>query len=247
MNECLFSIIVPMKNEEALIEQTLAHIRSALRHFYALHKHEPPSEVIVVDNNSTDSSRQRILPLLDDPAFHYHFFEHEGAAKARNHGASLANGKLLVFVDGDTMVPPETLVKIRALHFERSHNVGIFRLDSLEGGFLAYVWWTFWNQVRRLPISKAKAMPAFMFCTRSVFAEFGPFNEVYQIAEEWPITAGYYKHHRKHFIYDRSTIGLSSNRRMALQRFGYVKTLVKYGWAILHKSGRYHFKNTVRH
>ena len=46
--------------------------------------------------------------------------------------------------------------------------------------------WSFWNTVRLLPLPKAKAMPALMFCTASTFDALGPFDEEVAIGEEWP-------------------------------------------------------------
>jgi len=100
--------------------------------------------------------------------------------------------------------------------------------------------------VRRLPLARAKALPAFMFCTREVFDRFGPFDESVQIGEEWPILTGLYHHQPAHLIYDRSIAAITSNRRMTRQRYGYTKVFFKYIWAVLHHSGRNGYPDTFR-
>ena len=81
--------------------------------------------------------------------------------------------------------------------------------------------------MRRLPLPRAKAMPACMFCTREAFDEFGPFDERVAIGEEWPILAGLYRARPRRFVYDRAITALSSGRRMELQRFGYTRTFAR--------------------
>ena len=81
-------------------------------------------------------------------------------------------------------------------------------------------------------------MPAFMFCTREVFDELGPFDESVKIGEEWPILASVYRNRRPEFVYDRRLVVGSSSRRMAGRPFGYLRTFSKWVWAVLHVSGR---------
>jgi len=248
MNPVKFSIIIPAKNEEAMIVKTLKAVFDSILHYCtSLHEKQDIFEVILVDNNSTDKTREYAEIYNEYKIFQYLHLEKEGAARARNFGTKNSKGNILIFIDADTIIPLNAFVSIRHFQETKGFKVGIFKLNSLEGGMLANIWWFFWNQARRLPIPKAKALPAFMYCTRDVFAEFGPFNEDVHIAEEWPITAEYYRKHPRHFIYAKDVVALSSNRRMALQKFGYLKTFLKYVWAVLHKSGRKEFTNKIRH
>ena len=86
-----------------------------------------------------------------------------------------------------------------------------------------------------------------MFCTRTAFDLFGPFDERVRIGEEWPILAGVYRTRRSQFIYDRTLTALTSSRRMELQECGYLRTFAKYVWAVLHPSGRVAYTDQVRH
>jgi hypothetical protein len=148
--------------------------------------------------------------------------------------------------DADTHLPADGLIRIKDWCDRQGKEAGITRLAGLEGGWRAFVWWTFWEHVRRLPLAHAKAMPALMFCTAKVFDEFGPFDEKVAIGEEWPILASLYRQRRQRFVYDRSLTGLTSSRRMELQSFGYSRTFFKYVWAILHKPGRSKYTDRIR-
>lgn len=250
--EKLISVIVPARNEEALISLTIeAILRAAAEHpgkaLELPHLDETDIELIVVDNRSTDKT----------PTIVEHYVEHHGVRlyscangktpNARNLGARHARGRIFVFIDADTIIPLDGLRRIHSLCETCGYQAGIARLASLEPGLRAWCWWTFWEHVRRLPLAQAKAMPALMFCTRSVFLEFGPFDEQVVIGEEWPILAGLYRARPNRLAYDRSLTALSSSRRMELQRFGYSRTLLKYVWAILHTSGRIEYSDTHRH
>ncbi len=246
------SVIIPARNEEVLIVNTLKSVLKSAGYFVGLYNSFPdltdsPAEVIVVDNNSTDQTLFKVLSFSQSYGVKCISYNKIKAPCARNAGYKVSKGMVLVFIDADTIIPYNALETIWRYYTVNKFEAGIFRLASLEGGIKAKCWRTFWNHVRRLPLSKAKAMPAFMFCSRNVFKMFGPFDEHVEIAEEWPIISNFYRHYPEKFICDRTLTALSSNRRMELQRFGYIRTFLKYVWAILHQSGRLHFTDSIRH
>ena len=204
-------------------------------------------EVIVVDNASDDGTANALARHTAEGGVLMATCTPRGAARARNLGARLASGRALVFLDADTRLPPGALVRIAELVDEQGYEAGITRLGALDGGRRARCWWAFWNAVRRLPLPRAKAMPACMFCTREAFDEFGPFDERVAIGEEWPILAGLYRARPRRFVYDQAITALSSGRRMELQQFGYTRTFARYVWAILSFRGRVDYPDHVRH
>lgn len=235
------SVIIPAFNEAALIGETLASVRRAVS---AL----PPgmsAEVIVVDNGSSDATRSIALGVggmvrvVDCAA--------RGAARARNHGAFESRGDVLCFLDADTLLPERSLIEVLAAVREREVLAGIAPYCSRDGGVRSRLWWGFWNLVRCLPLPRAKAMPAFMFCTRAAFLEFGPFDERVAIGEEWPILAGVSARQPRRLAYLWSLRIPTSSRRMELVRFGYSRLFVKYVWAVLAFRGRVRYDDTIRH
>jgi glycosyltransferase involved in cell wall biosynthesis len=242
------SVIIPARNEAALIAQTVEAALAAVTCLETvLIASTPVAEVIVVDNQSSDGTGALVLPYTWSGQVRLISCRQLGSASARNTGARHAHGSILVFVDADTLIPPESLKRI--VHHCTVDRVlaGITRLAPREPGWRARLWWQFWSQIRRLPLARAKAMPALMFCTRETFEQFGPFNEQVSIGEEWPILASIYREHRSSFLYDWELVAHSSSRRMELQPFGYARTLFRYLWAILHHSGRVGYPDTVRH
>jgi glycosyltransferase involved in cell wall biosynthesis len=243
----IISVIIPARNEEALLASTLESVIRARAWFATSGDTQADVEILVVDNCSTDRTCDIVELYADSAGVRTATCVPRGAAHSRNVGAALASGQILIFLDADTHLPPEAISRIATLCWEHGYEAGISRLGALDGTWLARYWWAFWNAVRMLPLARAKAMPACMFCTRAAFAEFGPFDERVAIGEEWPILAGLYRARRDRLIYDRGTVALSSSRRMELQRFGYLRTFAKYIWAILCYRGRVHYHDGVRH
>jgi glycosyltransferase involved in cell wall biosynthesis len=242
------SVIIPARNEAVLIAQTVESVLVAVA---VLQQANPVEalhpEVLVVDNSSTDQTLAVLRPYQRAGRIRVVVCPDLGSARARNAGARQASGETLVFLDADTQMPPEALVGVYQHCTIGTKLAGITGLASAEDGIRARLWWWFWCQIRRLPIARAKAMPALMFCTRAAFATFGPFDETVSIGEEWPILAGVYRSHPQQFIYDRTIVARSSSRRMELQRFGYARTFGRYIWAVLHRSGRVGYSDRIRH
>jgi len=96
------SVIVPAYNEEANIAATVI---SLTRSRY------PWVEVIVVDDGSTDRTAQ-IVRSLHLPMVRLISQRNAGKPAALNAGIRAARGKLLVLVDGDTVVHPQTIYRL---------------------------------------------------------------------------------------------------------------------------------------
>lgn len=90
------SVIMPALNEGKYIKNTLDGLkRQTFRNF----------EVIVVDGGSTDNTRD-----LAKQAARVLLLRKKGAGRARNAGARVAKGEVLLFLDADT-VPSRNLLK----------------------------------------------------------------------------------------------------------------------------------------
>lgn len=122
MSTADFSIIVPSFNSEEFIARCLEHILK--------YCDQSRCEVIVVDDASTDQSPNIIENY---PVRLVKRDKNGGPAAARNTGAALATGKLLVFVDADVLIGPDTFEQISA-HFADGSEVdavtGLFSLDE---------------------------------------------------------------------------------------------------------------------
>ena len=90
------SIIIPAFNEEKYIEKTIQSIKKSSSKDY---------EIIVALDSCTDKTEDIVKKLN----VKYITLKSRKAAAARNAGAKLARGEILVFLDADTLIPKDLL------------------------------------------------------------------------------------------------------------------------------------------
>jgi glycosyltransferase involved in cell wall biosynthesis len=96
----LISVIIPTYNSGYWVAQA---VQSALAQTYTR------VEVIVVDDGSTDDTKERLAPW--GSRIRYVSQENGGPSKARNRGIKEAQGDLVAFLDADDFWLPEKLAK----------------------------------------------------------------------------------------------------------------------------------------
>jgi len=94
------SVIVPVRDGAAYLSETLPALRETL---------PPDAELIVSDDGSKDGSPEAALALRARVVRHG---TPTGPAAARNRGAGVAQGALLVFLDADVRVRSDTLERL---------------------------------------------------------------------------------------------------------------------------------------
>ncbi len=233
MTERRLSVVIPARNEQALIGEVLQAILASVARASGVSRSDlwlPDTsfEVIVSDDGSEDGTVAIVNGFADAVGVRILHCAGRTCAASRNLGAEASTGRVICFVDADTVVPEDAVDRILNHHENKRRCLVLYRLASREPGIRAWLWWSFWGMARRFPLARAKSMPAFMSCDRAHFERYGPFNERCAIAEEWPLTVGAYRHHRDRFLYDRSLTARTSSRRMDLQPFGYLRTYVKW-------------------
>jgi glycosyltransferase involved in cell wall biosynthesis len=252
MSETRLSFVVPARNEEALIGETLEAILLSVARAAGVFRHDlwlpdTPFEVIVADDGSEDDTAAIVEIFGDDAGVRLVRCAGRTCAAARNAGAAASSGRVLCFVDADTIVPEKAVDHILELHEDERRCLVLFRLASREPGIRAWLWWSFWGLARHVPLARAKSMPAFMSCDRAHFDSYGPFDEAWAIAEEWPLTVAAYRYHRERFLYDRTLTARTSSRRMELQPFGYLRTFLKWVFVVLFPWARTSLTDRIRH
>ena len=166
------SIVIPAFNEENYLPATLENIGAALANAGF------ESETIVVDNESTDNTKQiaenfgaKVLTESD-----------HNIGKVRNTGAKNAVGDVLIFVDADTIVPASLFQKIAVVMEDERCFGGAVAVDFepfkrkwmkyyLRGGEL---WQTVFNW----------KLGATQFCRKSVFQTIGGYDETIFMSED---------------------------------------------------------------
>jgi len=252
MTECRLSFVIPARNEAALIGESLEAILASIAQASGVSRAglwlpDTAFEVVVADDGSEDATAVIVGSFTDAVGVRLVPCAGRNGATARNAGAGASSGWVLCFVDADTIVPVNAVGRILDLHEKEGRCLVLYRLASREPGIRAWLWWSFWGLARRLPLARAKSLPAFMSCHRAHFERYGPFKESWAIAEEWPLTEAAYRYHRERFLYDRSLTARTSSRRMELQPFGYLRTFLKWVSAVLFPWARTSLSDRIRH
>lgn len=99
------SVVIPTHGHAEYVVQS---VESVLAQTLA------PHEVIVVDDGSPDDTAARLAPLAAAGRIRYVHQANAGVAAARNHGASLARGEFLCFLDDDDLLYPHALATLAA-------------------------------------------------------------------------------------------------------------------------------------
>jgi|WetSurMetagenome_2_1015567.scaffolds.fasta_scaffold03467_3 glycosyltransferase involved in cell wall biosynthesis len=97
----MFSIIVPTFSRSAYLARALDSILQQTFTDYS---------VIIVDDCSTDDTREVAARYAEDPRFNYHRNERQGGTNvSRNAGYDLATGRCITYLDDDDELDPDAL------------------------------------------------------------------------------------------------------------------------------------------
>lgn len=166
------SVIIPAYNEEQCLPETLERISKALSIAAC------SSEIIVVDNDSQDRTKQ----IAEDFGAKVILEREHNISKVRNTGAKSSTGDLLIFIDADTLIPERLFQKI----------VSVMEDEKCLGGAVAVEYekfqrkwmeiyllgWKFWGTIFNM------AQGAAQFCRKSVFEELGGYDQTIFMGED---------------------------------------------------------------
>lgn len=180
----LLSIIIPTKNRNELLLETLENALKSIQDFDA--------EIIVVNDGTALSNlptNNKSITLLENSGY--------GVSVARNKGAKVAKGQLLFFIDDDMNITAEALAIIQKLFLQKQFDNNYFNLNwvypkdlqetlkvkkigryilqsnyhTLEGRMHAKINYA-------LPIDSANGVASCAFCiSKQNFEKIGGYNE----------------------------------------------------------------------
>lgn len=176
------SIVVPVFNGGETFAACLRSLAST---------DPPPFEIIVVDDGSGDDSAARARAI----GARVVAMDGSGPAAARNRGAAVACGDILLFIDADVAVPPGIAGHVAALFADRSGlaaAIGSYDDAPADPRFLSQ----YKNLYQRF-VHQTSRDEAFTFwgacgaIRREVFLESGGFDERYRRPSIEDIELGY--------------------------------------------------------
>jgi dolichol-phosphate mannosyltransferase len=140
------SLVVPLFNEESVIEHLVERIRSAFSSLNATY------EVILVNDGSTDETGSLIdrIALLNSCFIGVHLSRNFGHQAAVSAGLSTASGEFVGIIDGDLQDPPELIPKFLEKAREGYDVVYAIRKNRKEGLLLRTAYALFYRCLRLL-------------------------------------------------------------------------------------------------
>ena len=114
------SVVIPTYNSARFVTQAIDSL---------LAQTAPPAEIIVVDDGSTDDTRDRLLPYRG--RILYLPQQNGGVSAARNHGVQRATGAFVAFLDADDVWHPRKL-ELQMEAFRRQPELGLLGTDCFD-------------------------------------------------------------------------------------------------------------------
>ncbi len=167
----MISIIIPTLNEENYLPKLLECIKKQTYKDY---------EIIISDYNSKDKTRQIAKK------FKCKIVQGGSPAEGRNHGAEVAKGDILFFIDADCIIKKEFLYK--ALNQIKKRNLdvtGCYLWPLSERVFdnTVFALFNFWIFLSQFFYAGAAA-GAGIFCKRSLHQKINGFDEKLKLSED---------------------------------------------------------------
>ena len=169
------SVIIPAFNEAHYLLSTLDSIQRASAHLRD--RAGVNVEVIVVDNNSTDETASVAEAMgstvVGEPV--------QGIGRARNRGASVAQGDVLVFVDADVTVPDTLLEVVYEVMSDPACVGGGVEVEYRPRRLIIRLYLRGWRYFARLT---GMVQGATQFCRRIAFESVGGYDENMWMGED---------------------------------------------------------------
>ncbi len=166
-----YSFVIPAYNEEQRIARCIESIQASMK---ALEKEY---EIIASDDDSTDQT----AVIAEQCGATVVRSGKRNIGATRNVGAAAAQGEVIVFVDADSIVQPQTLIEMDEALDNGAIGGGAPITWTSRANLMANLCLVFWNTV-----SKLFCLPAgsFFFVKQEAFVEAGGFDESFYATEE---------------------------------------------------------------
>jgi glycosyltransferase involved in cell wall biosynthesis len=168
----LVSVIIPVYNYDRYLAEAVESVLSqTYQHL----------EVIVVDDGSTDRSREVAMNFADRGVQYCHQV-HAGIGPARNKGVELAQGELLAFLDADDRWPQEKIERqLRAFESDPALEMVFGQALQLQNG---PEWESGIKDNKVVVVGMVPGMvPGTMLIKRAAFHRVGKFQGDWKVGE----------------------------------------------------------------
>jgi len=171
MKTPLLSIIIPTYNEESLLPGLLKSINAQVGISF---------EVIVADNHSKDKTRKIAL------AHGARVVEGGLPGRGRNHGAAVAKGEILLFLDADVFLPANDFLKKTVAEFNRNKlDIATCIACPMSENAIDKLCYGIYNFYIKMVGPLLRHAPGFcIFVRKNIHEAIGGFDEKIKLAED---------------------------------------------------------------
>lgn len=218
MNKDLLSIVIPCKDEEKNIGNTLEALEKQTVDMSTI-------PVYIADASSTDATLNTIQRFIGRGLLQIQVVEGGYPPAGRNNGASFCESEYILFLDADIELGEDNSIeKSLGLALAKDLDLVATYIKSKDGNQYDRI---FWEKIHAFTykypyIVGPYAAGMFILIRRSKFHELGGFNERMVLGDDWELT---HKIPRKKFGVADTYIW-TTNRRFMKQ--GYLKTFSQY-------------------
>lgn len=218
------SVIIPTYNRKHFISEAVQSV---------LHQTCPPSEIIVVDDGSTDGTEEVVSKIAAPIPIVYVRQRNQGPGAARNFGASIARGDWISFLDDDDVWCPNKLavqsnymmghpeVALVYAHVEHTDEGGRPIPKAERGDEFSTIIFG----------SNPPAFPSTVLVKKDVFLQVGGFGVQLRHAEDWDLFARIARQFAVHCLAEKLV-----RYRWHKNQFHEDPRLIHESWSLFHDS-----------
>jgi len=176
------SVIIPTYNRANLLPRAINSVlNQTFRDF----------EIVVVDDGSTDNTREILEPFIKSNQIRYFYQKNKGPSAARNLGIKNSKGEYIAFLDSDDEWLPEKLEKqIKLFENSKDKKLGfvgcdVIIVDEERNTTIQYEFPKYKNYLKYLLSTKSIWFPSAILTKKKILEEIGLFDEDLHFGEHW--------------------------------------------------------------
>lgn len=177
----LVSVIIPTYNREKYIKKALYSV--FLQSYQDF-------EIIIVDDGSTDDTKNILEPYLKDPRVFYIYQQNQKVSRARNNGIRRARGEYIALLDSDDYWLDNKKLEKQVNFFKNNPDYlltsgGIVRVAESGQGISRVLNPQSDGAIRKSMLFSCLFTPSGAMFRKSIFEKIGGFNETSDVSEDW--------------------------------------------------------------
>lgn len=182
MNAPKVSVVIPTYNRSRLLVRA---VDSVLQQTYQ------DFEILIVDDHSTDDTKERVAELSDGRIIYVHHDGPRGGSAARNTGIKNASGEYIAFLDSDDEWYPVKMEKQSHLFADPSIDIsytGFQRVDQVSGkAYETVLPRCGGNVAHRLWLDNCVGTTSTVMMRKKCLLDVGGFDESLPQSQDWDL------------------------------------------------------------